>query len=506
MIDLRYEPDGKVLRDFLVSEARLCSIQGPWGSGKSTASCYKLLMNALGQPPGKDGIRRRRTYVGRNTFDELKRTTVKTWLGVFPEQTFGRFTWSKPFEHRIRIGDLDWEVVFLALDDEQDRRKLLSAEISDFWGNEARELARGILDDVDGRIDRYPSVAQGGCFRPQIILDTNAPSEDHWMAVMSGQSLMPEGLGEDTRRQFVRPEGWKFFIQPAGMLEIRDDKGQVSGYEPNPLAENAKWLAPGYYKNLTNGKSLSWIRVNVLNKPGQLSSGKSVWPEYRDEVHAAKGPLAPAVGVVLHVGMDFGRSPAAVFGQQVFGRWLILGELCAENMGTRAFARLLKNYLAQSFPGLDFAIHGDPAGEHMAEADDISPFLMVRAEGLRILPAPTNDISVRLNAVREILSQLVDGRPRILVGPAAPMLKAAMGGGYRYRRLHVSGERYSEVPEKDRFSHVADALQYLLVGAGEGRALLNQGRQAGKVVTAPPPPSVMKRRAGFAPRPRIRGW
>ena len=502
MTELRYEPDGEVLRGFLTSSARLCSIQGPWGSGKSTACGYKLLMNAMRQPRGPDGVRRRRTYVGRNTFDELKRTTVKTWLQIFPEDKFGRFAWSKPFEHRIRIGDLDWEVVFLALDDEQDRRKLLSAEISDFWGNEARELPRGVIDDIDGRINRFPSVQNGGCRQPQIILDTNAPSEDHWMAVMSGQSPIPEGMDESTRRALIKPDTWEFFLQPPGMLEVKDERGSVIGYEPNPLAENRKWLAKGYYDTLIAGKPLQWIRVNVLNKPGQLSSGKPVWPEFKEEVHSARSILSPYPGYPLIIGMDFGRSPAAVIGQQSFGRWLILNELTAENMGTRQFARLLKSFIATSYPGMAFSIFGDPAGEHLSEADDISPFLMVRAEGLRILPAPSNDIAVRLNAVREAFSQLVDGKPRVLISPSCQMLRSALNGGYRYRKLQTSGDRYSDVPEKDRFSHVCDALQYLMIGAGEGRAILNQGMS--KVHVAPPPQPIFRRFASL--KRKIRGW
>ena len=492
MSGLVYEPDGEVLKKFLLSSARLCSIQGPWGSGKSTACGYKLFMNALSQPKGPDGIRRRRSYVGRNTFDELKRTTVKTWLGIFPENKFGRFAWSKPFEHRIRVGDLDWEVVFLALDDEQDRRKLLSAEISDFWGNEARELPRGIIDDIDGRINRYPPISQGGCHKPQIVLDTNAPSEDHWMAVMSGQSPMPEGIDDNTRRSLTRPDTWEFFLQPPGMLEVKDERGTVTGYEPNSLAENKKWLAKGYYDTLIAGKPLSWIRVNVLNKPGQLSAGKPVWPEYKEEVHSSNTILSPIPGYPLIVGMDFGRTPAAVIGQQAFGRWLVIDELTAENMGTRGFTRLLKSMIATTYPGYNFSVFGDPAGEHLAEADDISPFLMVRAEGMRILPAPTNDVAVRLNAAREVFSQLVDGKPRMLISTKCRMLRSALNGGYRYRKLQTSGERYSDTPEKDRFSHISDAFQYMLIGAGEGRTLLNQGLSS-KPRVAPPPKSVFAR-------------
>jgi len=495
-VKIDYEPDGAVLYNFLMSRARVNVIQGPWGSGKSHCCCIKLILNAAQiQKPGPDGVRRRRTYVVRNTYDDLIRTTLKTWERVFPENEFGTIKRSRPLEHRIVKPGLDWEVVFLALDDENDRKKLLSAEISDIWFNEGREILRDIVDDADGRLGRYPAKKDGGCTVPMMILDTNAPSEAHWIAIMSGQAPMPDGITEDERRRLTKPDSWKFFMQPPAMFEVRDSQGNVGSYVPNPRAENIKWLPDGYYENLVGGKSLSWIRVNVLNKPGQLSAGKPVFPEYRDEVHAAKSVLEPVPGIAIMVGLDFGRSPAAVFGQHVFGRWLILSELIANDMGARAFSRLLKTHLASTFPGHKFAIFGDPAGEHLAEADDISPFLMVRAEGLMILPAPTNDVSVRINAVKEALSQMADGKPRILVSQSCTMLKAALGGGYRYRRLHVSGERYSDTPEKDRFSHIADALQYLMIGGGEGRSLLNRGVKPPKVRQAPPPPSVFKRRS-----------
>ena len=50
-------------------------------------------------------------------------------------------------------------------------------------------------------------------------------------------------------------------------------------------------------------------------------------------------------------------------------------------------------------------------------------------------------------------------------------------GGYAYRRIQVSGERYDDRPEKNRFSHIHDALQYLMLGAGEGRQVLNHNAQ-----------------------------
>ena len=62
-------------------------------------------------------------------------------------------------------------------------------------------------------------------------------------------------------------------------------------------------------------------------------------------------------------------------------------------------------------------------------------------------------------------------------------LKKGFNGGYHYRRLQVSGDRYDEKPLKNRYSHVHDALQYLMMGAGEGRTIL-AGQKTSKNIIA----------------------
>jgi hypothetical protein len=39
--------------------------------------------------------------------------------------------------------------------------------------------------------------------------------------------------------------------------------------------------------------------------------------------------------------------------------------------------------------------------------------------------------------------------------------------------MQVSGERYDDKPEKNMYSHIHDALQYMMLGAGEGRSLMS---------------------------------
>lgn len=478
-LKLDLTPDGPKLWDYLRDEADVVLIQGHRASLKSSTSCDKLLTNAVQQPflPAalqkakgfKAGIRYRRTYVLRQTFDELERTTVKTWLTKFPEDRYGALRRSKPPVHHIRILDLDWEVIFLALDREEEAKKLLSSEASDAWINEFREMPRRVIEDLGAVVGRYPDPKSP--FRPQIIGDTNAPPSHHWFSVASGQAPLPDNLSESERVQFVMPKGWSHHIQPPAMFEVVGGDGEASEYRHNPEREGRKHVADAYFDRLVLGRTKSWIRVNVLNKPAMLVDGDPVFPGYKEEVHKAGKILEPLQGHPIMVGVDFGRTPAAVLGQRVFDRWRILKELCAEGIGAKVFAGLLKRALSEWFPGYPVVLYGDPAGEQLSQSDENSPFILFGAAGLPVFPAPSNDPPIRLGAVEEVLRSAPDGVPRLQVSPNCVRLNAAMAGDYHYPRVRGTG-REQTMPLKNRASHIADALQYLLLGAGEGWALM----------------------------------
>lgn len=108
-----YEPDGLVLVDFLLCRKPVIGIQGPVGSGKSKGANMLVYAIASEQRPDRYGIRRTRWAVVRNTYPELKNTTIRTWLDTFPEEVYGKFRWSIPYQHIIRLDDMVIEVDFL---------------------------------------------------------------------------------------------------------------------------------------------------------------------------------------------------------------------------------------------------------------------------------------------------------------------------------------------------------------------------------------------------------
>ena len=121
----KYKPDGRVLKEFMRDDSFFRGLRGPVGSGKSVACCVEVFRRALAQKKNDKGIRRSRWAIIRNTNPQLRTTTIKTWLDWFPENTWGKFRWEVPYTHLISKGDMELEVIFLALDRPEDVKILL---------------------------------------------------------------------------------------------------------------------------------------------------------------------------------------------------------------------------------------------------------------------------------------------------------------------------------------------------------------------------------------------
>jgi len=476
MASLNYKAPGPIVKTFMKDDSFFRGLRGPVGSGKSVSCCIEILRRALLQEPNAEGIRKSRWAVIRNTNPQLKTTTIKTWLDWFPEEEWGKFLYSVPFTHMIKKGDIELEVIFLALDRPEDVKKLLSLELTGVWINEAREIPKSIVDACTMRVGRYPSMRDGGPSWYGVIADTNAPDTEHWWPILAGETVLPDYLTKQEAKMLIKPDNWSFFNQPPAMNEIMGKDDVVDRYESNDKAENATNLTPNYYRNIIRGKTKSWIDVYVLNKLGLIEDGKPVYDSFRHDVHVARSDCLVAEKLPIYMGIDFGLTPACVFAQRIRGRWVILDELVAEDMGIVRYSDLLKQQMALYMPR-EFYIFGDPAGDHRVQTDEATPFQILRSKGINARPAPSNDVLIRLEAVNATLTRMTDGESGLLIDPKCINLIKGFSGGYHYKRIQTSGERYDEKPNKNRFSHIHDALQYLLLGAGEGRKLMLGGKK-----------------------------
>lgn len=469
--EIHYKPPGPVGKAFILSDAFVAGIRGPVGSGKSVCCVMKLVRNLQKQKRQRDGWIRRRTAIIRNTYAELRTTTIKTWHQWIP-QSYGTYRDTSPPTHHIvdAAQKIDWEVIFIALDRPDDVRKLLSLELSDAWINEAREVPKAVLDGLTGRVSRYPRREEGGCTDPQILMDTNPPDTDHWWYRMAEEPSQEDLENNADLEAKLRELGslrqdqslFAWFAQPGGRA---------------PNAENTQNLDPGYYLKASAGKKPEWIKVYVDGQYGFVMDGKVVYPEYSDTLHCRTFEANPRL--LLHVGMDFGLTPAAVFAQRMpNGQWRKRSEVVTDRAGIIRFAGLIKKHLAEQYSGFKIgSITGDPAGNAAQGGDEEerNTFQLLEAHGVKSVPAYTNSPTLRIEAVRDPMTRLIDGEPGMLIHPDCTVLRKGYMGGYHYRRMQVSGtERYQDVPNKNTYSHVCDADQYLMIGAGEGKAIVKR--------------------------------
>ena len=439
MSKIEYFPPGPVAAGFLSSNSFVNGIRGPIGSRKSTACVMKLLRHAGDQPKGKDGRRRSRYAVIRNTYPELRTTTIKTWEQWVPKN-IGKWVEQGPPSHRIINQDLDMEIWFVALDRPDDVAKLLSMELTGAWVNEAREVPKAIIDGLTGRVGRFPPVRDGGVNNPQIWLDTNCPDTDHWWYRLAEEE---------------RPPGWSFFAQPSAR---------------SPEAENLRNLPPGYYERAISGKDEDWTRVYIDGLYGFVREGKPVFPEYKDVLHCRSFELIACIPI--RIGLDFGLMPAALFAQRSpLGQWRWHTELCPEDVGVYRFAELIQAHLAEHYRGFEVTqITGDPAGDARSPQDkqERTTFQIIQSLGINAQPASSNDWVKRREAVARPLTRLINGEPGLIIHPQCRMARKGMMGGFSYRRVQVSNqERYEDKPFKNLYSHICDAGQYLHLGGGE---------------------------------------
>lgn len=421
------------IRKFALSKARIKGLMGPFGSGKSSGCMMEIVRKSHEQAPGQDGLRRSRWAIVRNTYPQLRDTTIKTVHDWFPPAVFGEWQEAKHNYQMSEFPGCHIELLFRALDRPDHVKNLLSLELTGCWINEAREVPKAIFDAIDGRVGRYPAVKDGGCTWDGILMDTNPPDEDSWWYKYF---------------EVTRPYGSRLFKQPSGL---------------SPRAENIPNLKPHYYQVLMRGKDAQYIKVYVHGEYGFVIEGQPVYQQYSDVVHCALYPLEPIRGLPIIVGLDFGLTPAAVICQFTQkGQLRILDELISESLGLRNFAKnMLIPLLSSKYRGFEIRGSGDPAGSTRVQTDESTCFEILEAVDLsQIEPAHTNSLIARIGSVEDLLTTMVDGEPCLVVSPNCTFLRKGFNGGYRKKALPGVSDMYSEVPEKNMFSHVHDALQY----------------------------------------------
>jgi hypothetical protein len=390
------------------------------GEGKSTALAWSIYSHTFHNPGAKH-------LIIRDTFENLRATTMKTFFEWFPpgiygtyHNTYKTFTWNE--------GIARGTVEFMGADDPADATKLMSREYAGFCMDEPAPASgsAGISEDIfDMAMSRR---RQPGMKWYMAKLAQNNPDESHW-----------------TFRRFVSPgtPGFKAW-QPAS-------------------PENANNLPAGYYAQLRRiwAHRPDLVRRFVEGNYGFQAVGKAVTPQWSDALHLAVG-LVPLPRQETCVLWDFGHNPTAIFTQVTpMGLWLVLDALVGDGIGVEELIeQAVAPLVAQRYRGFPLRHIGDPAGnikEQTSTSRSAVRSIIQKLGGTwRNGPVKPDE---RWEPLRAVLSRTSGGRGIVQVDRerAAPVWHALRGGWHFHvaRTGVISGQAV-----KDEHSHPGDAMGY----------------------------------------------
>lgn len=433
---------------FHADESRYKFVMGPVGSGKSTGCIFDLLFNAMKQRPDVDGIRHSRYAVIRATYPQLRSSTIKTFVEWFKDKF--SVVYSTPIIGRLKydLADgtkLDMEIMFVAIEDETTAEKLRSWEFTGAWVNEAHEVPEYLVGPIlSQRTNRFPANRAGGPVCPQIIVDFNAVSTDHWIYRWAEED---------------KPANCSFYKQPGAV--IKDSNGN---YIINTEAENLEFLNKGYYENILAISSPEVINTDLMNNYGERKAGKAVYKDFNDEEHTAPEKLEPPSGVHIVIGMDQGLTPAAAFTyQELDGTVVVFDEIVTEDCSLQEFAQeLLWPRINNKYPWIknNFSVVIDPAAQQRSMNDAKAGMEILKEAGLPVRLAKSNAALERREAVTYFLLR----KKKFLLSPVCKALRKGFISEYKYEeRRMLTGSQFKEKPMKNIYSHVHDALQYAMM-------------------------------------------
>lgn len=437
--------------------SRVKLLIGPFGTGKTSAGAYdQIYCQSHRVRPAKDGKKHSRFAIIRNTYPQLRDTTIRTVLDWFPVDVYGavkgasgqvdvtrsynqtekRYSLTVFVDGEVR----EIELLFRALDVEKDVRNLLSLELTGAWVDEAREINQSIVKGLLGRVGRYPSMKDMGGQNPfleppQVILSTNFPSREHWLY-----------------KDFVETpiEGYSIYCQTQ--------------------EENKHNLREGYYEDLEKDYAdrPDLLKTLVRGEWGVTVRGKAVYPEWIPGFHTAAEPLLPVVVEGVKIGKNriirgwdnTGLWPAcALTYMTASGQWLVFKEFCGENIGIIDFGYMVTAWCAENLPSSTvYRDIGDPAAK-ARDSNKMSPNDYMRRHCHIHIEDGIQTFKIRREAVVNALNRQIAGKPALLVDASCIRLIDGFEGGYAFGEIGNTGI-FKPEPEKNEYSHIHDAVQY----------------------------------------------
>lgn len=480
-----YRPPGPIAADFIRSRNLVDFLMGPYGSGKTTAALFSDLRYSALMPPCKDGVIRAKGMIVRSDYRTLYKTTIPSWHLWFPPDFPGSdFVGGadRPATHKLALvtprgARMELIVEFQALGGKRIEDIARGWEGSWAHMEEADLMEEGVLDYLFGRTNRYPprkSLAGEASLSRRVIGTLNPPGHPrHWLLRRLQKRLKADGK--------PTPDYEKLFVQPGGM---------------SPEAENLANIAEGFYDKLLATLPDWDAQRFVHGKPGYDRSGLPVYPDFDPRWNVARVALKPVPGRSIFLGFDCsGLHPAAVAVDRAPNLQVrVLKEFYYGRMGPTRFAEMLASELETTFAESRVERGWyDPSNDYGADKEGgEQSWIDILSKALRIplTPAPTNEIPLRVESVRNLMLTPIDANTRgLVVSPDCPWLIEGFMSDYRYLVGADGAVQNPRNPRPDKNEHAnpQDALQYVSLGL-QGRAgtiaSAAKGWRPGKIETA----------------------
>lgn len=408
-------------KSFIESQARADLFSSRVGEGKSTGLVWSCFYHTKHNPGAEWAFI-------RDTFENIQRTTMKSFFEWFPPGVYGTYNASKK-TFTWAEGVAKGTVTFIGMDDPGDASKLLSWVLGGIAIDEPAPAAgsAGISEmvfDLGMQRLRQPGMK----WRP-MKLATNNPDEGHW-----------------TYRKFV-------------------EEASVNDYklwQPSK-PENLKNLPDDYYENMRRDMQHrpDLIRRFIDGEFGFQQEGAAITPQWNDRIHLTMG-LSAIKGREIICLWDFGHNPTCIITQQTpLGYWNILYSFVGDGIGVEELiADQVIPVLRAKFKGCPVRHIGDPAGNQREQTSilrtAVKAIKALIGGSYRAGPVRWDD---RLIPTQSVLTRTISGSGLVQVDRRnAPHVWHALRGGWHY---HVARSGIvSAEAVKNMDSHPGDAFAY----------------------------------------------
>lgn len=386
------------------------------------------------------------------TYPELIDTTQQTLFKWFPmgdykvQRKIYYLRWKMPDGKMILV-----ELLFRSCDNPKDVREFKSLEITGYWVDESIEVDDAAKRMLKTRIGRWPGEI------PHPVTGKIIPCPVRFGI----ETTNPPDVEHPTYSQF------KWIIPPPEGSPI-PQRLPLKNHEGfwQPPRENVKHLRKGYYEDLREEfrDQPDWIDMYLDGKPGIIVMGRLVYDNYRGDHHVAKDhiPWVKDYGKLIRGWDNSGNCPACIILQRKKPlQFQALREYVTDKEGIVDFTKRVVADCGVFFPNAEFLDWADPAGGNKYPRREggftSNAELMATECGVEVEASDQNWMA-RKESVDQALAR-IDG---LLIDPSCTRLISGFMGGYHYPQIGSTG-RHSEKPQKNRFAHIHEALQYVLV-------------------------------------------